>query len=586
MPVSRDRDSFESLLDRMVPGAGRPRSRRPDPTIRTIQIQHSGAISAVERSNVAVRLSTGTMRTVTPQADEGRERLGWASLQMAMATLVIYAVYCLTHTPDHLAALLDGAAAAAGLLLPVDHLAANLLVASSLGIFLLARGRKIPAGWVDDVGLLYFVAGGLLISVFEQWQPRPTNVAVMGFPWVCLWIVLYPMVVPLRGGKFVLAALVAAGGAPMALMLSVAIHGSGLPTATALAWLIVPALLSAALAVYPTPFIHRLETEAARARELGSYQLVALLGEGGMGEVWKAHHRLLAREAAIKLIHPELLGGRDPAARQLALQRFEREAEITASLRSPNTVQVYDFGVTEDGSLYTVMELLEGIDLQTLVEEHGPLPPGRVIHYMTQACASLAEAHAHGLIHRDVKPANLVTCRYGLDVDLLKVLDFGLVRAPVDGSSTVDQLTAEGVTLGTPATMAPELIRGEADYDHRIDLYALGCVGHYLLTGRHVFEGDNAMTVLLRHLDQDPARPSDIGVPVPSALERVLLTCLEKDPARRPADAQTLCRALEELSVPEPWTDGQARDWWDRNYPAGAAAGDADEGEGGDGTSA
>lgn len=582
--MSQDRDSFESLLDRMVPGAGRRKSRRPDPTVRTIQIQRSGAISAVERSNVAVRLSTGTMRTVTPEADEGRERLGWASLQMAMATLVIYALYCLSHTPDHLAALLGGGPAAGPLLLPVDHLAANTLVAGSLGVFLLARGRKIPAARVDDVGLLYFVAVALLISLFEQWQPRPHSLAQMGFPWVCLWIVLYPMVVPLRGGKFLLAALVAAGGAPMALMLSVAIHGSGLPSATSLAWLIVPAALAAALAVYPTPFIHRLETEAARARELGSYQLVALLGEGGMGEVWKAHHRLLAREAAIKLIHPELLGGRDPATRQLALQRFEREAEITASLRSPNTVQVYDFGVTEDGSLYTVMELLEGVDLQTLIEEHGPLPPGRVIHFMTQACASLAEAHAHGLIHRDIKPANLVTCRYGLDVDLLKVLDFGLVRAPTDSTATVEKLTAEGVTLGTPATMAPELIRGEADYDHRIDLYALGCVGHYLLTGRHVFEGENAMTVLLRHLDQDPARPSDIGVPVPSALERILLTCLEKDPARRPADAHALRQALEGLTVPEPWSEGQARDWWDRHYPAGAAAGDGVEGDDGEGS--
>ncbi len=580
--MSRDRDSFESLLDRMVPGAGRrradePVSRRPDPTIRSVQVRRSGATSAAGHPNVAVRLSTGAFSTVSPETDEDRERLGWAAMQMAMATLVIYAAYCLTRTPEHLSALLGGVEGA--LLLPLDHLAANALIAVSLGVFLLARGRKIPPARVNDAGLGYFVIVALLISLFEQWQPRPPDVAQTGFPWVCLWIVLYPMVVPLRGGRFVLAVLVAAAGVPMAMLLSVAIHGSGLPGATALIWLMVPTALAAALAVYPTPFIHRLETEAARARELGSYQLVALLGEGGMGEVWKAHHRLLAREAAIKLVHPDLLGGRDPRARQLALQRFEREAEITASLRSPNTVQVYDFGVTEDGSLYTVMELLEGIDLQTLVDEHGPLPPGRVVHFLAQACGSLAEAHANGLIHRDVKPANLVTCRYGLELDLLKVLDFGLVRAPTEGTSTVDQLTAEGVTLGTPATMAPELIRGEADYDHRIDLYALGCVGHYLLTGHHVFEGDNAMTVLMRHLDQDPGRPSDIGVPVPSALERVLLCCLEKDPARRPADARALAGMLEELNVPEPWTDVAARDWWDRNYPAGAVAGEGVEGD-------
>jgi eukaryotic-like serine/threonine-protein kinase len=568
--VSREQDSFESLLERMVPGAGK--SRSPAAPVRTVEIRRSAGSTL--RSNVAVRMSTGSMPIVAPASDEGRERLGWASLQLAIATLVVYAVYCLTHTPDHLAALLPGHGVGGSLVFPVDHLAANSLIAVSLGLFLLARGRRIPAVRVEDAGLLYFVAAAVLISLFEQWQPRASTATHVGFPFVCVWIVLYPMVVPLRGGRFVLAALVAAASAPMALMLSVAIHGSGLPDATPLIWLVVMAALAAALAVYPTPFIHRLEAQAARARELGSYQLVAPLGEGSMGEVWKAHHRLLAREAAIKLIHPELLGGRNLATRQLAVQRFEREAEITASLRSPHTVQLYDFGITEDGSLYAVMELLEGTDLQTLVDEHGPLPPERVVHYLTQTCASLAEAHARGLIHRDVKPANLFACRYGLEVDLIKVLDFGLVRAPADGTATVDQLTAEGVTLGTPATMAPELIRGEADYDHRIDLYALGCVGHFLLTGRHVFEGDSAMKVLMGHLDQAPSAPSDIGVPVPSALERVLMTCLEKDPARRPADAGALAEALAAVPVGEPWTDGRARAWWDEHYPAGEDSGE------------
>jgi len=570
--VSRDPDGFESLLERMVPGAGKPRP--PAATVRTVGVKKSAG--ATLRSNVAVRMSTASLPTVTPATDDGRERLGWASLQLAIASLVVYAVYCLTHTPEHLAALFPGGGGGGPIPLPVDHLAVNLLIAISLGLFVLARGRKIPAARVDDVGLLYFVAAALMISLFEQWQPRPPTAAQLGFPLVCVWIVLYPMVVPLRGAGFVLAALVAAASAPMALMLSVAVHGSGLPDAIPLIWLVGMAALAAALAVYPTPFIHRLEAQAARARELGSYQLVAPLGEGSMGEVWKAHHRLLAREAAIKLIHPELLGGRDLATRRLAVQRFEREAEITASLRSPHTVQLYDFGVTEDGSLYAVMELLDGTDLETLVEEHGPLPPERVVHYLRQACASLAEAHARGLIHRDVKPANLFACRYGLEVDLIKVLDFGLVRAPADGAATVDQLTAEGVTLGTPATMAPELIRGEADYDHRIDLYALGCVGHFLLTGRHVFEGDTAMKVLMGHLEKNPAAPSDIGVPVPTALERVLMTCLEKDPARRPADAGALLESLESLPLDPAWSDQRARAWWDRHYPAGLGPGEAE----------
>ena len=575
--MSRDPEGFESLLERMVPGAGKPRS--PSSTVRTVEVRSHGGRTQrsggpAPRSNVAVHMSTGSMATVAPASDEGRERLGWASLQTAIATLVAYAVYCLTHTPDHLAALLPGRGLESPLVFPIDHLAANTLIAVSVGLFLLARGRRIPTARVDDVGLLYFVAAAVLISLFEQWQPRPSTAAQVGFPFVCVWIVLYPMVVPLRGGGFVLAALVAAASAPMALLLSVAVHGSGLPGATPLIWLVVMSALAAALAVYPTPFIHRLESQAARARELGSYQLVAPLGEGSMGEVWKAHHRLLAREAAIKLIHPELLGGRDAATRRLAVQRFEREAEITASLRSPHTVQLYDFGITEKGSLYAVMELLEGTDLQTLVDEHGPLPSERVVHYLTQVCASLAEAHARGLIHR-VKPANLITCRYGLEVDLIKVLDFGLVRAPADGSASVDQLTVEGVTLGTPATMAPELIRGEADYDHRIDLYALGCVGHFLLTGHHVFEGNSATKVLMGHLEQAPSAPSDIGVPVPSAMERVLMTCLEKDPAARPADAGALLDALAEVPVAEPWSRERARAWWDRHYPAGQGSGES-----------
>ncbi len=577
--MGNDPGDFESLLDRLAPGAGRRRrkDRGSGSSIRTVPIRTRGLQSSAIGAQVEVHLTTANLPTTATPPEETRERLGWASLQMAIATLVIYAVYCLTQTPDHLAALLSGGTGGGGLVLPVDHLAANLLIAGSVGVFLLARGRRIPTRLVDDTALLYFVAVAAGISLFELWQPRPTDVVQIGFPWVCLWILLFPMVIPIRGGKFVLAVLAAAASAPMALLLSVAVHGSGLPGATVMAWLIAPTALAAALAVYPTPFIHRLETAARAARELGSYQLVERLGRGSMGEVWRARHRLLARPAAIKLIRPELLGGGTAIARSQALHRFEREAEITASLRSPHTVQIYDFGVTEDGSLYTVMELLEGTDLQTLVETRGPFPPGRVVRFLTQACASLAEAHAHGLVHRDIKPANLVTCRYGMEVDQLKVLDFGLVRAPADDGDEALRLTADGMTLGTPAYMAPEMVGGAGDYDHRVDLYALGCVGCFLLTGAPVFEAANAMALLMCHLDKEPKKPSERAEDIPPDLERVLMACLAKEPGGRPADAAELSRMLEDCRIPEPWTDEQAREWWQRNYPAGADAGGAAE---------
>src|SRR5262245_24008926 len=220
---------------------------------------------------------------------------------------------------------------------------------------------------------------------------------------------------------------------------------------------------------------------------MGSYHLVELLGRGGMGEVWRGEHRLLKRPAAIKLVRPELLGANSDADSHDMLRRFEREAQATAALSSPHTIRLFDFGVTSDRTFYYVMELLAGRDLESLVREFGPVPADRALFLLRQACHSLADAHARGLVHRDVKPANIYTCRMGLEYDFVKVLDFGLVKFADRTAMQQTLMTAAHTTTGTPAYMAPELILGEADIDRRADVYALGCVAYYLLTGQLVF---------------------------------------------------------------------------------------------------
>jgi serine/threonine-protein kinase len=238
-------------------------------------------------------------------------------------------------------------------------------------------------------------------------------------------------------------------------------------------------VLGTTLATIISRVIYGLRQQVAEANELGQYVLEEKIGGGGMGEVWRARHRLLIRPAAIKLIRPQMSG--DP---ELLLRRFEREARATAALKSPHTVQLYDFGATEDGRLYYVMELLDGLDLDTLVRQYGPLPVERVVHLLRQVCSSLQDAHGNGLVHRDIKPANVVVSRAGTTFDFAKVLDFGLVKldAARDEDDAV-KLSTEGSAGGTPAFMAPEVVLGVADTDHRVDLYALGCVGYWLLTG-------------------------------------------------------------------------------------------------------
>ena len=336
-------------------------------------------------------------------------------------------------------------------------------------------------------------------------------------------------------------------------------------------------VLGTMLATIVSRVIYGLRRQVAEANELGQYVLEEQIGGGGMGEVWRARHRLLIRPAAIKLIRPQVSA--DP---ELLLRRFEREARATAALKSPHTVQLYDFGATEDGRLYYVMELLDGLDLDGLVRQYGPLPPERAVHILRQVCSSLQDAHVNGLVHRDIKPANVVVSRAGTTFDFAKVLDFGLVKlesvaavgagAAAAGDDAV-KLTSEGSTSGTPAFMAPEVVLGVGDTDHRVDLYALGCVAYWLLTGKLVFEGRSAVEVMFHHAHREPVRPSvRSGAAMPAPLEALVMQCLEKDPARRPASAAEVNAALRAVSLQSAWTVERAEEWWAMHRPVPAHA--------------
>jgi serine/threonine-protein kinase len=272
----------------------------------------------------------------------------------------------------------------------------------------------------------------------------------------------------------------------------------------------------------------------------------------------------------VKLIRPELLGLRTPIEAAALVGRFQREAEATAALHSAHTVALHDFGVTPEGVFYYVMDLLEGLDLETLVRRFGPVPPERGIHLLVQACDSLAEAHDAGLIHRDVKPANIVSCHWGLKWDFVKVLDFGLVKStwavPED-----DRLTSDGVIAGTPSFMAPEVALGGRALDGRVDLYGLGCVAYWLLTGHRVFEGRTPMEMVLHHVKTPPLPPSQrVEQPIPRALEELVLRCLAKEPEDRPPSAEWLAARLAECETAETWTPERAREWWEAHARAAA----------------
>lgn len=305
------------------------------------------------------------------------------------------------------------------------------------------------------------------------------------------------------------------------------------------------------LSAYGSNIIYGLRRKVSDAEQLGSYTLAKKIGQGGMGTVYLAHHVLLRRETAVKIVPPDRIGAG-------ALERFEREVQHMSQLTHPNTVAVYDYGSSPDGVFYYAMEYLGGgIDLENLVRKHGPQPSGRVAQILAQACGALYEAHTQGIIHRDIKPANMILCERGGMPDVTKVVDYGLVK-----DFTTDTGDSAQIVLGTPDYIAPEAVIEPSSIGPAVDLYAIGCVGYFLLTGQRVFSGKTAMDICLQHVTKAPTPPSKVAaVDVDDALEAIIMRCLEKVPSARPASAAELRRDLLAISTKD-WTDADARAWW------------------------
>ncbi len=316
-------------------------------------------------------------------------------------------------------------------------------------------------------------------------------------------------------------------------------------------------LAATAICTITSHVVFGLRREVRKAMQLGQYTLEEKLGEGGVGAVYRAHHAMLRRPTAIKLLQPDRTG-------EVALARFEREVQLTAQLTHPNTITVFDYGRTPEGLFYYAMELLSGANLAEVRAAGGPQPIGRVVHILSQVAGALAEAHGIGLIHRDIKPANIILAEQGGIADVAKVVDFGLVKeisAPKDAT-----LTAHDTVVGTPHYMSPEAIRDPKLVDARGDIYALGAVGYVLLTGTELFAATSIIELCSHHLHTPPEPPSErLGSAVPAALEELLLQCLAKDPDERPASASALKRALEPLRREHRWDAEQAQSWWQQH---------------------
>ena len=388
-------------------------------------------------------------------------------------------------------------------------------------------------------------------------QRHPAEMSILGRQPSVFWMALiigYGTFVPNTGRRCAAVTSLMAL-APLTLVGSVGLLEGQVPTRPLVLILVEMVIwlgIAVAIAIYGSHKITVLREEAMAARKLGQYQLKQQLGAGGMGEVYLAEHVLLKRPCAVKVIRPEQAG--DPTT----LQRFLREVQVTSTLTHPNTVQVFDYGQAEDGTVYYAMEYLTGLSLDDLVRAHGPLPPGRTIAVLRQLCGALAEAHGIGLIHRDIKPSNVILCSRGGVHDVAKLLDFGLVRM----QSTDDLgLTRQGLIFGTPTYMSPEQAVG-TNLDARSDIYSLGALAYFLLTGQPPFRRDSVVQVLAAHIDEPVVAPRSCRPDVPEDLEAVVLRCLAKDPGERFPDAACLEQALRACGSAGDWIESDAAAWW------------------------
>jgi eukaryotic-like serine/threonine-protein kinase len=435
----------------------------------------------------------------------------------------------------------------------------------SLAVFVLTCIRKIKVTTISSIGLVYEVLFALGLAVAHRMESWEAYSEFRGFSCVAVFLIIYAVLVP--GGSMIriaISAFITALMDPLGLMINVA---CGLPMPPLSIWIsmFVPTILSVVVAIYISGIVFRLGQAVQRARQLGSYKLVELIGKGGMGEVWRAEHNMLARPAAIKLIRPEMLGSQATRNTAMVLQRFKQEAQSTALLDSAHTIHLYDYGATDDGSLYYVMELLDGMDLEKLVELNGPVCPERAVFFLLQICESLIEAHGRGLVHCDIKPANLFVCRKGDRFDFIKVLDFGLVKKATEAPYQEAQRADNESVRGTPAYLPPEIILGEKKPDARADIYALGCVAYWLISGQLVFERDSVEDMIEDHVDSEPIRlGTRTKMEVPITLEDIIHDCLHKNPNKRPQSIRELARQLSGVPLTEAWTAERAKAWWDK----------------------
>ncbi len=417
----------------------------------------------------------------------------------------------------------------------------------------LARNNRLSFEWLYRLDLVFAIAIGLTFGAAAAMQYELQLASFTSLLFTSFTIFTRALLVPSSPRRTTVTSIitfapVVAGGAYTAFTTNIEV-----PAAMWIGGGLTFAAIAVLIAANGSGIIYGLRAEVREAMQLGSYKLGAKIGSGGIGDVYLAQHALLRRPTAIKLLKPERVG-------QENLVRFEREVQQTSRLTHPNTVTIFDYGPSSEGHFYYAMEFLDGINLDQLVKKYGKQPAGRVVHILKQVCGALQEAHGHGLIHRDIKPANIILCQRGGLPDVAKVVDFGLVKeiARDDGDSTHAQ-----TVLGTPAYLAPEMVDPSAPTTPAVDLYALGCVGYELLTGRRLFEAKGSIELMIAHATKVPPRPMDVAdILIPNELEALIMQCLEKSPAARPASAAVLLEMLEALPRMLDWTPSDAETFW------------------------
>jgi serine/threonine-protein kinase len=445
---------------------------------------------------------------------------------------------------------------------------------ATLCVFFLSVGFIVVqrSGWLStqrllDLGIVFQVAVAFACALCEASAYKDPNVVVFGHSGVALWMMICGRLMPNAPLKAAVSAMLCVLMWPLAYLVDLQIYGyQPMPMERMLVW-ILPLVIVAVWMYFLNNRVIGFYLQQQRAEDMGSYMLTTCIGKGGMGEVWRAKHRTLARDAAVKLIRPETLHSSTGKQERLLRRRFEREAQVTASLRSPHTVALYDFGQAKDGTFYYVMELLEGIDLQGIVERFGPMEPARVADILHQVSQSLEEAHRAGLVHRDIKPRNIVLGKVGIQYDFAKVLDFGLVKTSRFDDPDQTATSLDGGATGTPAYISPEVAMGSNVVDGRADLYSLGCTAYFLLTGHMVFDATTPTAYAIAHVQTPPPPMSErCELPIPAGLEAIVMQLLEKDPADRIQSAQALAQRLRALEL-EGWSPERAEQWWETNLP-------------------